>query len=771
MKKVLTAFLVIVAAGLLWSGALMSAPGGQSGARKHLNGKGYAVGEILVKFRQEAGEKARDRVRGKVGALGAREFRGLGIQHIRVSPGLSVEESLEELKGDPDIEFAEPNYARRLLWTPDDPSFSILWGMDIINAPMAWDIQNSCAPKIGVVDTGMVYTHEDLSGNYIGGYDFGDNDDIPYDISWHGTHVSGTVGAVGNNVTGVVGVCPTASLMALKIFNADGIAYVSDEVEAINYAISNGITLLNLSIGDPQYSFSEKAALISFGDSDGLAVISAGNSLQDSDVYPIYPAAYDLPNIISVAASNQTDGLALFSGPDPGSNYGFFTVDLAAPGKLILSTYPPNSYQYSSGTSMASPHVTGVAALVNTVFPELDNLGIKNQILGTVDEVTLLNGRVLTGGRLNAYSAIANLIPNSPADLIALDNSPGVSLAWTDNSSDEDAFRIERITASGYEVITNVPSGETTYTYPAGDPNDYYRVRAIKNIPDSSGTRQIRSMPTAAISPVLGELIPPAENVPAPYVTGGSGGGGCFIATAAYGSYISPELVALRTFRDEALGTSAAGRSLIRFYYRNSPPLADGIKHSPAMRALVRGALAPVVISLSHPGLSALAALLMAAALAVAGMIEKERQIPMIQRLKDRRGFTLIELMVVLAILGLLAAFVAPKLVGRTDEARQTSAKMQIGSFVSALKLFRNDNGFYPTTEQGLEALVSKPMVGREPKKYRASGYIDKIPMDPWGNPYVYISPGVQGDIDVISLGADGVEGGSEYDADITNWD
>lgn len=137
----------------------------------------------------------------------------------------------------------------------------------------------------------------------------------------------------------------------------------------------------------------------------------------------------------------------------------------------------------------------------------------------------------------------------------------------------------------------------------------------------------------------------------------------------------------------------------------------------------------------------------------------------------DQKGFTLIELMVVLAILGLLAAFVAPRLVGETDRARVTSAEMQIGSFVSALKLFRNDNGFYPTTEQGLEALISQPSVGREAKKYKQGGYMDKLPLDPWESPYVYISPGVQGDIDVISLGADRVEGGTGFDADISNWD
>lgn len=137
------------------------------------------------------------------------------------------------------------------------------------------------------------------------------------------------------------------------------------------------------------------------------------------------------------------------------------------------------------------------------------------------------------------------------------------------------------------------------------------------------------------------------------------------------------------------------------------------------------------------------------------------------------RGFSLIELLVVIAILGILAAFVGPKLMGRTDDARVTAAHTQIGSLAMAVKMFRNDNGFYPSTEQGLEALVMAPTVGREVKNYRKGGYLDKgkVPMDPWQNPYQYISPGLQGDFDIISLGADGMEGGAEYDADITNWD
>jgi general secretion pathway protein G len=136
-------------------------------------------------------------------------------------------------------------------------------------------------------------------------------------------------------------------------------------------------------------------------------------------------------------------------------------------------------------------------------------------------------------------------------------------------------------------------------------------------------------------------------------------------------------------------------------------------------------------------------------------------------------GFTLLEIIVVVFILSLLVAIVAPKIIGRTDDAKIADAKVQIRNFETALKLFKLDNGFYPSTEQGLDALINKPTIGQIPAKYRDGGYLEqkKIPLDAWGNPYIYVSPGVHGDFDIISYGADGKEGGEGKDADITNWD
>jgi general secretion pathway protein G len=138
-----------------------------------------------------------------------------------------------------------------------------------------------------------------------------------------------------------------------------------------------------------------------------------------------------------------------------------------------------------------------------------------------------------------------------------------------------------------------------------------------------------------------------------------------------------------------------------------------------------------------------------------------------------QRGFTLLEIIVVVFILSILVALVAPRIIGRTDDARITDAKLQIKNFEMALKLYKLDNGFYPDTQQGLDALIEKPTTGRTPLKYREGGYLEqkKIPPDPWGNPYIYVSPGLHGEFDIVSYGSDGKEGGEGKDGDIKSWD
>ena len=142
-------------------------------------------------------------------------------------------------------------------------------------------------------------------------------------------------------------------------------------------------------------------------------------------------------------------------------------------------------------------------------------------------------------------------------------------------------------------------------------------------------------------------------------------------------------------------------------------------------------------------------------------------------KIKTTHGFTLIELMVVIVILGILVSFIAPRLMGRPDEAKQVKARIQMESLETAIKLYKLDNGIYPATEQGLQALVEQPQTGTLPKKWRKGGYLEKgkVPKDPWGNEFIYLSPGVHGDYDIIAYGADGVPGGEEFDKDINSWE
>ena len=139
----------------------------------------------------------------------------------------------------------------------------------------------------------------------------------------------------------------------------------------------------------------------------------------------------------------------------------------------------------------------------------------------------------------------------------------------------------------------------------------------------------------------------------------------------------------------------------------------------------------------------------------------------------NNRGFSLIELMVVIIILGILAMYIGPKLMGRTDQAKEVQARVQIEGLETALKLYKLDNGVYPSTEQGLQALIEPPDAGTVPKNWRQGGYLEKskLPTDPWGNEFVYLSPGTQGDYDITSYGADGVPGGENENKDINNWE
>ncbi|PHS02970.1 MAG: hypothetical protein COA78_19580 [Blastopirellula sp.] len=341
------------------------------------------------------------------------------------------------------VESFEPNALLPNHTVPNDTEFNSLWGLNNtgqsggtvdadIDATEAWEITTGASEYVvAVIDTGIDYTHPDLissiwvnpgeiAGNGIDddgngfvddihGFDFINNDGDPMDDNSHGTHVAGTIAAAAGNGTGISGVAPNASVMALKFLGADGSGSTSDAIRALNYATmmkslySVNIVATNNSWGGGDYSQALYNAIEASGNADILFVAAAGNMGTNNDTAPQYPAGYGLDNVISVAATDHNDQLASFS------NYGATSVDLAAPGVDILSTVPGGGYASFSGTSMATPHVSGVIALAYAVNSTVSMDQVKQAILGGVDVVDSLQGAVSTSGRLNAAGTLGQL--------------------------------------------------------------------------------------------------------------------------------------------------------------------------------------------------------------------------------------------------------------------------------------------------------------------------------------------------------------------------
>jgi subtilisin family serine protease len=775
----------IILAALILLGLSAITPG-----RLNAGDARYIPGEVLVKFKKGTRAEDAGNLHATIKASKKRELPRLRLHRLKLPKHISVEDAVSKYEQDPNVEYAEPNYmVQALATTPNDPAYldDLQWALDNINdtdidAPEAWDITTgSDNVLIAVIDSGLAYNHPDFAENVwtndaelngtalfdddgngydddFYGWDFIDGDGYPLDLNGHGTHVAGTIAARGNNDTGITGVMWGAKIMPVRFLGLEGSGSTFDAIAAIQYAYDNGARIINNSWGSAYYSESLKNTIDQYA-TDALFIFSAGNTGMDNDSSPIYPASYDSPNIISVAATNTADELASFS------SYGAASVDLAAPGVDIISTipiysyetpvtvYPPagtvedfedstgnlpqqgwekggtnstwavtagtgvsgsnsledspggnyanntfawagymtsfdsstkgrrylltfdvrgdlefeydwldiiysddgsnwdwidnltgsqsaftsytadytpvaetldsfyfgfridsddsiqgdgvyidnikmtsevisiDSYDYVSyqGTSVTAPHVTGVAGLLLTSDPTLTNLELKDILLSSVDPVAGLSGKVLTGGRLNAYSALLSTIPpDAPSNLGATAaSSSQINLSWSDISANENGFKIERkpdisgtysqIAITGQDVTSYADTGCTAST------TYYYRVRSYNTYGNSAYSNEADATTSAA-----------------------AGGGGCFIATAAYGSYLAPEVEVLKEFRDDHLMTNPAGRKTVELYYRYSPPLADFIKERETLRALSRLALTPVVMLIAHPHTSLL---------------------------------------------------------------------------------------------------------------------------------------------------------------------
>ena len=428
---------LLVLAGGLAAACLLAIPvqsqgpgNGQGLQIGQYRGHQVVAGEVLVKLRENA------RLAPMSQELDIDRDEQVGDGSIRRihSRSHNIEALIARLSESADVEYVEPNYVLYALATPNDPYFTndSLWGLNRISVPAVWAVPQtgSRANVVGVVDTGVDYSHPDLADNIwsaptsftvnIGGVNIAcaqwthgfnsiNNTCDPMDDNNHGTHVSGTIGAIGNNNVGVVGVNWTASIMGLKFLSATGSGTTSDAIDAIEFAVQAkqkfgagaNVRVLSNSWGGGGFSQALYNEIKKANDANMLFPAAAGNNARNNDVIPHYPSSYSVGNVIAVAATDSNDALASFS------NYGATSVDLAAPGVGIWSTVR-SGYASYSGTSMATPHVSGVAALVLSACPDLTAGDLKNVLLGSVDSIPGLAGSFLTGGRLNASDAMLN---------------------------------------------------------------------------------------------------------------------------------------------------------------------------------------------------------------------------------------------------------------------------------------------------------------------------------------------------------------------------
>jgi len=419
---------------------------------------------LLVKPRSGVGDAVFAEAMKRVGGARVRPLPGSDYRIVEFAApdAAAVPRMLKALQALPGIiAHAEPDYIVRAMTVPNDTRFSEQWNLNNagqtggtphadINATEAWTTTTgSNSVIVAVVDSGIDYAHPDLAANiwtntgevagngldddhdgYIDdtrGWNFVSSNNTPQDDRSHGTHVAGTIGAAGNNGNGVTGVCWQVRLMPLKFLDSTGNGATSDAIAAINYARVKGANIINNSWGGSSFSQSLKDAIDAAGNAGILNVCAAGNTddfgtVYDRDVTPGYPASYGSDGIMGVASTDRNDNLSGFS------SYGATTVHLAAPGSEILSTIPGDSYGTRNGTSMAAPHVSGIAALLKAYKPALAAPDLKLILQASVDHLPSLEGKVITEGRANAATTLrnANDIATLPAKgLIAVGNQGG----------------------------------------------------------------------------------------------------------------------------------------------------------------------------------------------------------------------------------------------------------------------------------------------------------------------------------------------------------
>lgn len=469
----------------------------------------YAPNRLFVSFRvstpSAARQQALDLIHGEV----IKEYAlapDVTLVQLDNKGGIDVPAAQAILENDPAVNYAEPDYwITPLDMITDDPRLGEMWGLANANVPSAWEHHTGTVDMVvAVIDMGADYNHPDLVNNIwinpdeiagngidddgngyvddIRGYDFYYHDNDPMDAGTHGTHVAGTICAEGNNGIGVVGMLWHCQIMVLQFMGPTG-GFTSGAMDALSYAVDKGVRVSNNSWGTnsfstPLYTMIQNAQSIGH-----VYVAAAGNNGRDTDLVPLYPASFNLDNIISVGSirSNET--------PAGDSNRGVLSVDLHAPGVSILSTTAGGGYGTMSGTSMASPHVAGAAALLLSADPEQTYQEVRGLLLQSARPTPALAGLSVTGGVLDVGAAFDQMPgssqpPASPSDLEApVQYYTTVCLAWADHANNENGFEVFRSTDQiNWQSIMAVPANTTGFDDTNLLPGEYaYQVRAFNH--------------------------------------------------------------------------------------------------------------------------------------------------------------------------------------------------------------------------------------------------------------------------------------------------
>jgi thermitase len=410
----------------------------------------FSSQQILVKFQPGTSLPEAAEIHRQLGGQVKETIPGIGVQVVTVPKGQEIAKA-KAYSANAKVAYAEPDYLAQAEGNPDDPYLGLQWGLTKVEAPQAWDVTTgSSSINIAILDTGVDLDHPDLANKIISNINFS-NSGTTDDVYGHGTHVAGIAAAMTDNGIGVAGLGYSSTIMNVKVLDDYGSGTYSGVASGIIWAVDNGAEVINMSLGGSSPSSTLEDA-VNYAWNNGVVVVaSAGNSASTT---PSYPAYYN--NCIAVAATDANDALASFS------NYGNW-VDVAAPGLSIYSTLKNNGYGYMSGTSMASPYVAGLAALVFTTVSEPNgnrklNYEVRSRIEATCDDIGV-NG--IGSGRINAYRAVQTGAATGAIAGIVTNSGDGMPIAGATVS---DGMRTSSTDASGQYIIGGVPVGTYTLT-------------------------------------------------------------------------------------------------------------------------------------------------------------------------------------------------------------------------------------------------------------------------------------------------------------------